>query len=185
VHDVGKIGIRDEVLLKPGALTPDEFRHIQEHTLIGERIIASVPRLAYLREGVRSHHERLDGKGYPDGLADDSIPLVARILSVADSYDAMVSERRYRPGFSKAKVEVILSEGAGSQWDPSIVERFFSCRSDVYEVCQRGLGQSVYMAVERAARADHEDNVPINSLNHSGADGRPSSGETRPATQCQ
>jgi len=165
LHDVGKIGIRDEVLLKQDKLMPEEFRHIQEHVLIGERIVGSIPRLAYLRPGVRSHHERIDGNGYPDGLVGDEIPLIARVLTVADCCDAMVSGRRYRPGLSQAKVEEIFAEGAGSQWDPDILKCFFSCRSEVYDVYQRGLGQSVYMAVERAAGADCDDNSRSNSFN--------------------
>jgi hypothetical protein len=97
LHDVGKIGIRDEVLCKPGPLTPKEEEHVREHPIIGERIISSVTRLAYLRPGVRGHHERFDGQGYPDGLAGENIPPIARILAVADSCDAMMAARRYRP----------------------------------------------------------------------------------------
>lgn len=152
LHDVGKIGSRDEVLLKPSSLTAEEYSHIQNHPVVGERIVASVPRLAYLSPGIRGHHERLDGKGYPDGLAGEAIPLMARILAVADSCDAMMSHRRYRPGLSQARIEAIFRKGAGTQWDPRIVESFFSCRYEIYEVCERGLGKSVYVAVERAAR---------------------------------
>jgi len=151
LHDVGKIGIRDEVLLKPGTLTPEEFAHIKEHPLTGERIISNVTRLAYLRPAVRGHHERLDGNGYPDGLVGEGIPLPARILAVADSCDAMMSARRYRLAFAPTRIEAIFTEGAGTQWDPSIVKCFFACRHELYAVCERGLGQSVYMAVERAA----------------------------------
>jgi HD-GYP domain-containing protein (c-di-GMP phosphodiesterase class II) len=151
LHDVGKIGIRDEVLCKPGPLTDEEFAHIKEHPITGERIVANVTRLAYLRPGVRGHHERFDGKGYPDGLAGEAIPLVARILAVADSCDAMMSARRYRPALAPAKIEAIFREGSDIQWDPRIVEHFFACRHELYAVYQRGLGQSVYMAVERAA----------------------------------
>ena len=100
LHDVGKIGIRDEVLCKPGPLTAEEEEHIREHPIIGERIISNVTRLAYLRPGVRGHHERFDGGGYPDGLAGEAIPPIARILAVADSCDAMMSARRYRPALA-------------------------------------------------------------------------------------
>jgi HD-GYP domain-containing protein (c-di-GMP phosphodiesterase class II) len=157
LHDVGKIGSRDEVLFKPSALTPAEYLHIQKHVTVGERIVASVPRLAYLGPGVRGHHERIDGKGYPDGLSGDAIPRVARILSVADACDAMMSQRRYRPGLSQSKIEEIFRKGAGSQWDATIAEHFFACSYDVYAVCQRGLGQSVDMAIERAAGVDQND----------------------------
>lgn len=151
LHDVGKIGIRDDVLCKPGPLNPAEEEHIREHPVIGERIISSVSRLAYLRPAVRGHHERYDGKGYPDGLVGDAIPPMARILAVADSCDAMMSARRYRPAFAPARIEAIFRECSGTQWDPHIVRCFFSCRHDLYAVCQRGLGRSVYMALERAA----------------------------------
>jgi HD-GYP domain-containing protein (c-di-GMP phosphodiesterase class II) len=151
LHDVGKIGIRDEVLFKPGPLTPAEFAHVREHPVTGERIISNVTRLAYLRPAVRGHHERFDGTGYPDGLAGEAIILPARILAVADSCDAMMSARRYRAAFVPARIEAIFAEGSGTQWDPKIVQCFFACRHELYEVYQRGLGQSVYMAVERAA----------------------------------
>ena len=151
LHDVGKIGIRDDVLFKPGPLTPTEFAHVREHPVTGERIISNVTRLAYLRPAVRGHHERFDGNGYPDGLAGEAIILPARILAVADSCDAMMSARRYRNAFAPARIEAIFAEGTGTQWDPKIVQCFFACRHELYAVCQRGLGQSVYMAVERAA----------------------------------
>jgi HD domain len=151
LHDVGKIGIRDEVLCKPGPLTREELRHIEEHPVIGERIIENVRRLAYLGAGVRGHHERFDGDGYPDGLAGSAIRLPARILAVADSCDAMMSPRRYRPALAAPQIEAIFREGSGTQWDPQIVNCFFTCRYELYSVYQRGLGKSVYVAVERAA----------------------------------
>jgi HD-GYP domain-containing protein (c-di-GMP phosphodiesterase class II) len=154
LHDVGKIGIRDEVLCKPGPLTPAEEAHIREHPIIGERIIASVTRLAYLRPGIRGHHEWFDGRGYPDGLAGEAIPPIARVLAVADACDAMMSARRYRPAIPPARIEAIFREGSGAQWDPQVVRSFFACRHELYAVCQRGLGQSVYLAVERAAGGD-------------------------------
>jgi HD-GYP domain-containing protein (c-di-GMP phosphodiesterase class II) len=154
LHDVGKIGIRDQVLLKEGPLTPEEFGHMKEHPVLGERIIANVSRFAYLRPGVRGHHERFDGTGYPDRLAGDAIPLMARILAVADACDAMMSTRRYRAALPPARIEQIMREGSGSQWDPRVVEHFFACRHELYAVCQRGLGQSVYLAVERAVGGD-------------------------------
>ncbi|WP_165229180.1 bifunctional diguanylate cyclase/phosphohydrolase [Aquisphaera insulae] len=154
LHDVGKIGIRDSVLFKTGALLENEQVHIKEHPVTGDRIISNIKRLTYLRPGVRSHHERYDGKGYPDGLAGESIPLMARIISVADSFDAMMSVRRYRSALSPSQIEAEFRAGAGFQWDPGVVEHFFACRPALNEVCQRGLGQSVYFAVERAASPD-------------------------------
>jgi len=138
LHDVGKIGIRDDVLLKDGALTAEEFEHMKEHPAIGERIIANVTRLAYLRPGVRGHHERYDGKGYPDGLVGEDIPLMARILAVADSCDAMMSNRRYRSALSQVRIEEIFKLGSGTQWDPRITGHFLACRHELYAVCQRG-----------------------------------------------
>jgi len=164
LHDVGKIGIRDDVLLKPGPLTPEEEQHIREHPIIGERIISNVTRLAYLRPAVRGHHERFDGKGYPDGLAGEAIPPLARILAVADSCDAMMSVRRYRPALAPARIEEIFRENSGKQWDPKIVQIFFACRHELYAVCQRGLGQSVYMAVERAAGGPTGPIAPLSTV---------------------
>jgi HD-GYP domain-containing protein (c-di-GMP phosphodiesterase class II) len=149
LHDIGKIGIRDCVLQKPGELTEEERLHIQEHTLIGDRLVSAIEPLAHLRTGVRNHHERFDGKGYPDGLAGYDIPLEARILAVADSCDAMMAARPYRTALAPARIDVIMAQGAGSQWDPKVVDHFMACRSELYSICQRGLGNSVVEAVDR------------------------------------
>lgn len=154
LHDVGKIGIRDEVLMKPGPLTPVEAAHMREHPILGERILANVTRLAYLCPAVRGHHERFDGRGYPDGLAGEAIPQMARILSVADACDAMMSDRRYRHALLPAQIEETFRRGCGKAWDPRMIDYFFACRLELYAVCQRGLGQSVYMAIEHAAGND-------------------------------
>jgi len=161
LHDVGKIGIRDEVLLKQGPLTDEEFAHVQEHPVLGDRIVSNVKRLAYLRPGVRSHHERYDGTGYPDGLAGEEIPRMARILAVADACDAMMAARRYRPALPPARIEAVFAAGAGTQWDPQVIDGFFACRDELYPVCQRGLGQSVYRAVERAVVAKPGSSRPL------------------------
>jgi HD-GYP domain-containing protein (c-di-GMP phosphodiesterase class II) len=95
-------------------------------------------------------HERFDGTGYPDGLAGVAIIQPARILAVADFGDAMMSARPYRNAFARARIEAIFAEWTGTQWDPKMVQCFFASRHELYAVCQRGLGQSVYMAVERA-----------------------------------
>jgi HD-GYP domain-containing protein (c-di-GMP phosphodiesterase class II) len=152
LHDVGKIGIRDEVLRKPGPLTPEEQIHVQEHPVIGDRLVCHIKPLQHLRWGVRNHHERWDGRGYPDGLAGDDIPLQARILAVADSCDAMMHTRPYRASLPTGRVEETLRDGAGSQWDPHVVAAFQVCRQDLYSICQRGLGDSVFVAVERALK---------------------------------
>jgi HD-GYP domain-containing protein (c-di-GMP phosphodiesterase class II) len=127
LHDIGKIGVRDAVLLKDGRLTDEEFDMIKQHPVLGEQILRSVePKeaMAPLLPGVRSHHERYDGKGYPDGLSGEEIPLFGRIIAVADAYDAMTSDRPYRKSMSLGKAKSILEEGKGTQWDALFVEAF-------------------------------------------------------------
>jgi HD-GYP domain-containing protein (c-di-GMP phosphodiesterase class II) len=157
LHDVGKIGIRDEVLQKPGRLTPEETAHIQEHPVIGDRLVCHIKPLQHLRPGVRNHHERWDGRGYPDGFAGEEIPLQARILAVADSCDAMMHTRPYRAALPTEEIDKIMLEGAGTQWDPHVVAAFQVCRQDLYSICQRGLGDSVFAAVECALKATTEE----------------------------
>ncbi|QTM99200.1 HD domain-containing protein [Sediminibacillus dalangtanensis] len=127
LHDIGKIGIRDEILLKDGKLTESEYETIKLHTIIGEQILLEIKpseAISPLLPGVRHHHERFDGHGYPDRLAGESIPLFGRILAVADAFDAMTSDRNYRKGMSFKKAIAILEEGKGSQWDPRFVDVF-------------------------------------------------------------
>jgi HD-GYP domain-containing protein (c-di-GMP phosphodiesterase class II) len=152
LHDIGKIGIRDSVLQKPGKLDPEEIAHIQEHPLIGDRLMSNIRTLQHLRPGIRNHHERFDGEGYPDHLGGEDIPLQARILAVADSCDAMMAARPYRPALPAAGIDAIMTKGAGTQWDPFVIENFLACRTELYSICQRGLGNSVFVAVERALR---------------------------------
>ncbi|MCX7570454.1 HD-GYP domain-containing protein [Tumebacillus sp. DT12] len=127
LHDIGKIGIRDSVLLKEGKLTDEEFDQIKMHPAMGEAILRQIQpheAMAPLLPGVRSHHERYDGRGYPDGLAGEEIPLFGRIIAVADAFDAMTSDRPYRKGMPVDKALSILEEGRGTQWDPAFVETF-------------------------------------------------------------
>jgi HD-GYP domain-containing protein (c-di-GMP phosphodiesterase class II) len=149
------------VLQKPGKLTEEEFEHIKLHVTIGDRLVSNVKPLQHLRPGVRNHHERWDGKGYPDGLVGESIPLQARILAVADSCDAMMAARPYRPGMPPDRIDAIMLEGAGSQWDPDIIAQFMTCRHELYSICQRGLGDSVFAAVERALHLGGGDDSRI------------------------
>lgn len=131
LHDIGKIGIRDDVLLKEGKLTDYEFAQIQEHPTIGIHILnqISLPEaLQPILAGVRSHHERIDGHGYPDRLSGESIPLFGRIMAIADAYDAMTSDRPYRDGMPVEKALSILESGRGTQWDASFVDVFVQLR---------------------------------------------------------
>ena len=138
LHDVGKIGIPDDVLRKPGPLTPEERRLMQTHTVLGEQMLGGV---AFLRgEGlriVRSHHERWDGGGYPDGLGADEIPLAARIFAVADTLDAMTTDRPYRKAgpWESARDEIVRLSGA--QFDPEVVVAFREREPALRKICRR------------------------------------------------
>jgi putative two-component system response regulator len=125
LHDLGKIGVSESILHKEGKLTVEEYRHIMEHTVIGFRILGPLMRDApAVLAIVRSHHERLDGRGVPDGLRGDTIPFEARVVSVADAFDAMTSVRPYRPSLSVAHAMRELEEGKGVQFDAAIVDAF-------------------------------------------------------------
>ena len=152
LHDIGKIGIRDEVLTKNGPLTTDEFKHIQQHVVIGHRILADLHAISHLLPGVLYHHERFDGGGYPEGLKGDAIPLLARILAVADSFDAMNTTRPYRLAMPPERVDAILRQGAGIQWDPLVIDAYFRCRDRIVAIRQRGLGESLRDALDGAPR---------------------------------
>ena len=125
-HDIGKIGVPDSILLKNGPLTDDEFREIQNHPIMGENILITYAPLKAALPIIRSHHERYDGRGYPDKLSGDEICLGARIIAVADSFDAMISNRTYRLGLGLDKTLQELQRGKGTQFDPYIVDAFFS-----------------------------------------------------------
>ena len=128
LHDVGKIGIPDQILRKPGRLTDEEFEAVRMHPDIGAAIVAAVPGLAAILDAVRHHHERWDGAGYPGGLAGEAIPRVARLLAVADAYSAMTTDRPYRQGLAAAEARRLLEEGAGAQWDPACVRAFLAAQ---------------------------------------------------------
>ncbi len=124
LHDVGKIAIDDEVLLKPGKLTTAEFEIIKTHPGRGAWMIEPISQLKKIIPGVRHHHERWDGKGYPDGLAGEDIPLFGRIIALADTYDAIVTTRPYRQAGPVSKALAVIKEGAGTQFDPRLAEIF-------------------------------------------------------------
>jgi HD-GYP domain-containing protein (c-di-GMP phosphodiesterase class II) len=124
LHDVGKVAIPDEILNKPGSLDASEWVLIRQHTLIGERIIQAAPALAHIAKHVRSTHERYDGCGYPEGLAGDCIPLIARIVSVCDAYEAMITTRAYGTASTRPEAIAELRKHAGTQFDPKVVDAF-------------------------------------------------------------
>ena len=125
LHDVGKIGVSEGILHKAGKLSEVEYRHIMEHPVIGARILGPLMRDAPgALSIVRSHHERFDGKGLPDGLAGEAIPLEARVVAVADAFDAMTSVRPYRPSLHVSAAMKELDEGKGVQFDPAVVDAF-------------------------------------------------------------
>jgi two-component system cell cycle response regulator len=126
LHDVGKVAIPDEILAKSGPLTEDEWTFVRRHTVTGERIISAAPALTAVARLVRSSHERFDGAGYPDGLAGESIPLGARIVAVADAFDAMTSDRPYRAAITHAEALDELQRCAGTQFDPQVVDAFIA-----------------------------------------------------------
>jgi HD-GYP domain-containing protein (c-di-GMP phosphodiesterase class II) len=148
LHDVGKIGVDDVVLKKTGPLTEEEFRLIQSHVRIGVHILSDLKKLHHLLPGVAHHHESLDGSGYPSGLAGDAIPLEARILAVADAFDAMSSNRPYRRRLTPAQIDENFRKGSGVQWDPNVVDALFACRADLDRIRQKGLGDSLNRAVD-------------------------------------
>jgi putative nucleotidyltransferase with HDIG domain len=124
LHDVGKIGIDVATLTSPNALAPEEVRAIREHPGLGSQLVGDVEFLSDIVPIVRHHHERLDGAGYPDGLAGEAIPRLARVLAVADSYDAMTSDRAYRPGLAQDAALAEVHRVAGTQLDAVMAERF-------------------------------------------------------------
>ena len=127
LHDIGKIGIRDTILLKPASLTLDEFRIMKTHVVLGADIISQSDSLKHCLEPVLFHHERIDGKGYPHGLAGEDIPLIAKITCVVDSYDAMTTNRIYTPAKSPEEAMAELKRCAGTQFDNEVVEAFTEC----------------------------------------------------------
>jgi HD-GYP domain-containing protein (c-di-GMP phosphodiesterase class II) len=124
LHDVGKIFVRDDILGKPSALDAEERQIMKRHPVDGAEILSAITDLRRVLPGVRNHHERLDGQGYPDGLAGDDIPLLARIIAVADTYDAMTTSRPYRPGLPPEAAGAEIRAGAGSQFCPIVTAAF-------------------------------------------------------------
>ncbi|HMJ33766.1 MAG TPA: HD domain-containing phosphohydrolase [Baekduia sp.] len=133
LHDVGKVALERSVLHKPGALSDDEWQQVRRHPALSAHIIGAVARFAIYVPGARHHHERYDGRGYPDGLAGEAIPFDARILAVADAYDAMTSDRSYRPALGHDEAVARLQAEAGTQFDPACVEAFAALKLDRHD----------------------------------------------------
>ena len=158
LHDIGKVGIPDHILHKPGKLTPEEWEIMKTHTVIGAEAIeraevdvsAPVPFLTLAKEIARWHHEKWDGSGYPDGLSGEAIPLSARLMALADVFDALISPRVYKPPMSFAEARSIIHEGRGKHFDPDIVDAFIADFSVYCAIAER------YHDAEDLAEAGHE-----------------------------
>jgi putative two-component system response regulator len=145
LHDIGKVGIPDSILLKPGRLDDDERKIMQTHAQIGAEALEQaerdakrrMPFLRFAKEVARSHHERWDGAGYPDGLAGADIPLAARLMAVADVFDALVSERPYKRRMSFEEARTLVMEGRGTHFDPDVVDAFDACFKECCAIAQR------------------------------------------------
>ncbi|MFC1904156.1 HD domain-containing phosphohydrolase [Chloroflexota bacterium] len=137
IHDIGKIGIKESILNKPGRVTDEEYQHIKSHPEVGARILIPIVKDDEILEIVAHHHERYDGAGYPDGLSGEQIPLGARILIVADSYDAMTSERPYRSAIDVEKACAEIERCKGSQFVPEVADTFLKIRESVHSVVSR------------------------------------------------
>jgi putative two-component system response regulator len=145
LHDIGKVGIPDHILLKPGKFTPDEFEVMKTHTTLGRDAIITAERrlgidvefLAYAKEVAYSHQEKWDGSGYPEGLAGDAIPISARIMAVADVYDALISRRPYKEPMPHGKAVKLIVDGRGAHFDPDIVDAFIELQDEFFAISQR------------------------------------------------
>ncbi|MBK1722569.1 response regulator [Thiocystis violacea] len=145
LHDIGKVGIPDHILLKPGKLTPEEWEIMKTHAKLGSDAIELAERdaerpvefLILAKEIARHHHERWDGRGYPDGLAGDEIPISARLMALADVFDALISVRVYKPAMSHAEARDIIREGRGSHFDPDVADAFLATYDEFCEVANR------------------------------------------------
>ena len=144
LHDIGKIQVSDTILNKPGKLTDEEFEIMKTHTTAGKKIIeqtiTTMPEADYLKEAeaiAYYHHEKWNGKGYPCGLAGEEIPLSARVMAVADVFDALVSKRCYKEPFSFEKAMSIIEEGAGSHFDPKVADAFLASSEEVRRIAER------------------------------------------------
>ncbi len=140
LHDVGKVAVPDAILFKPGPLTAAERLVMQQHPVTGSEIVREIDFLGAARDVIRSHHERWDGTGYPDGLAGEAIPVSARIFAVADTFDALTTERPYRRASSIAHARGMLEESSGSHFDPDVIVAFRQLGDDAIEQIRTRVG---------------------------------------------
>ena len=131
LHDIGKIAIPEKILLKPGKLTEEEFDVIKTHPALGEKLVLSIEKLTIISNWLKYHHERYDGKGYPDGLVGEAIPISARIIAIADTYDAMTSNRAYRSALSHQEAIDEIKRCSGTQFDPNLAELFINISKEI------------------------------------------------------
>jgi putative two-component system response regulator len=141
LHDIGKVGVSDRILLKPGKLTEQEFEEMKHHTIYGRDAILSAEKklgersfLRFAREIAYTHHERWDGAGYPERLKGDQIPVPGRLMAVADTYDALTSRRVYKSQLSHEEAVKIILESKGSQFDPTVVDAFLAVQEDFRQI---------------------------------------------------
>jgi putative nucleotidyltransferase with HDIG domain len=143
LHDIGKMAIPDNILNKPGKLTPDEVTVMREHCYLGYKLVQKIPVLREAAEIVYSHQERFDGTGYPRGLKTEDIPLGARIFSVADTLDAITSDRPYRPRQSMQAARAEIKRCSGSQFDPEVVEVFLEMPDSIWEDLRKDIDAQI------------------------------------------
>jgi putative two-component system response regulator len=145
LHDIGKVGIPDHILLKPGKLSAEEFEIMKTHTMLGHDALVAAERalgtevefLRFAKEIALSHQEKWDGSGYPQGLKGDEIPVSARLMAVADVYDALISRRVYKPPMTHERAVEIIREGRATHFDPEVCDAFLACEHQFREIAQR------------------------------------------------
>jgi putative nucleotidyltransferase with HDIG domain len=164
VHDIGKIGLPASLLEKTGPLTLDERRQMEEHSAIGERILSNVENYSEIATIVRHHHERIDGHGYPDGLDGDVIPLLARIIAVADAYNAMTSDRPYRDAMPSRVARMRLAQAVDSQFDTGVVAAFEAILVGASEEYRTGCGHVFYLGSSDVALMGEELQNPLAAI---------------------
>jgi putative nucleotidyltransferase with HDIG domain len=165
VHDIGKIGLPSGLLEKPGPLTLDERRQMEQHSEIGERILRNVEDYSEIADIVRSHHERIDGMGYPDGIHGDEIPLLARIIGVADAYDAMTSDRPYRDALPSRVARMRLAQAVGTQFDTAVVAAFEAILATADDSYRSGRGSSFMRERLQLEQDAHDVSVALDVAN--------------------